>query len=87
MIGGSGKRTWIEGTGELVQVDHVKYVLHPTFPDPVQVITNPNGGFVLKTGGWGEFNLKAFVYMKDSSEKKLNHEVQLKFNPQEGVSG
>lgn len=75
------------GSGELGQVVDVKYVLHPTFPNPVQVITDPTGGFVLKTSGWGEFGLKAFVHMQDNSERKLTHEIELKHNPTEGVSG
>jgi transcription initiation factor IIF auxiliary subunit len=75
-----------EGSGELGQVDYVKYVLHPTFVDPVRVIKDPSGGFVLKTAGWGEFDLKAFVHMRDQSDRKLTHEIELKNNPAEGVS-
>jgi transcription initiation factor IIF auxiliary subunit len=76
-----------EGSGELSNVESVKYVLHPTFPDPVRVINNPAGGFVLKTAGWGEFDLVAYVQMKDKNQEKLTHEVELKYDPPIGVSG
>jgi len=76
-----------QGSGELSRVKRVKYVLHPTFPESIREITDPNGGFVLKTGGWGEFELRAFVYLADGSEKKLTHEIELKSSPVEGVSG
>jgi transcription initiation factor IIF auxiliary subunit len=44
-----------EGSGDLSQVDYVKYVLHPTFPNPVQEIKNPTGGFVLKPRAGANF--------------------------------
>jgi transcription initiation factor IIF auxiliary subunit len=75
-----------EGIGELAQVEYVKYVLNPTFADPVRQISDPIGGFALKTGGWGEFVLKAFVYMRGKREQKLTHEIELKYDPPDGVS-
>jgi transcription initiation factor IIF auxiliary subunit len=75
-----------DGSGELNNVDYVEYVLHPTFPEPIRKIKNPEGGFVLKTEGWGEFDLKAFAHMKDGSKRVLNHYVQLASDPAVGVS-
>lgn len=75
-----------EGSGELDRVNYVKYVLHPTFYNPIREVTKKDGGFVLETEGWGSFNLKAFVYMQDNTEKKLTHEIELKYNPPNGVS-
>jgi transcription initiation factor IIF auxiliary subunit len=75
-----------EATGELSSVAYVKYVLHPTFSEPIRVVRDPTEGFVLRTEGWGEFDLKAFVYMQDGTEKKLTHEVKLKYDPPQGVS-
>ena len=53
-----------EGSGELSQVDYVEYVLHPSFPNPIRKVTDPQDGFIMKTSGWGVFMLNAFVYKK-----------------------
>ncbi|HEY3103624.1 MAG TPA: pYEATS domain-containing protein [Pyrinomonadaceae bacterium] len=76
-----------EGSGELNNVVSVKYVLHPTFVDPVRVVDNPVGGFRLKTEGRGEFDLVAYVQMKNEQPQKLTHEIELKYDPPVGVSG
>jgi transcription initiation factor IIF auxiliary subunit len=55
-----------EGSGELSKVDYVEYVLHETFPDPIRRVKSPEGGFRLKTEGWGTFELKAFVHYLNS---------------------
>jgi transcription initiation factor IIF auxiliary subunit len=75
-----------EGSGELDQVDFVEYVLHPTFHSTVRRVDNPEGGFVLKTAGWGVFELKAFVYLKNGEKKKLTHQLELSHDPPEGIS-
>lgn len=76
-----------EGTGELDQVDYVEYVLHPTFSKPLVRIDNPDGGFVLRTNGWGTFTLTAFAIKKDGSREKLTHELELSYDPPQGISG
>jgi len=75
-----------EGSGELAQVDHVEYVLHPTFPNSIRKVDNPRGGFALETAGWGVFELKAFVHMKNGKKEKLTHILELSTYPPEGVS-
>ena len=75
-----------EGSGELNQVASVEYVLHPTFKDPLRTITNPDGGFVLKTEGWGTFDLKAFAQMKDGSRRPFKHNIKLEYDPPSGVT-
>lgn len=74
-----------EGSGELEQVDYVEYVLHPTFPNPIRRVDDPEGGFILKTAGWGTFRLKAFVHTKDGEKRKLTHDLQLLRTPPEGT--
>jgi transcription initiation factor IIF auxiliary subunit len=76
-----------EGSGDLAKVDFVEYVLHETFPNPVRRIDDPEGGFVLRTAGWGIFELKAFVYTKDGDKVKLTHQIALSRRPEVGVSG
>jgi transcription initiation factor IIF auxiliary subunit len=77
-----------EGSGELSNVDYVEYVLHPTFPNPLRKITNPQGGFRLKTSGWGPFYLKAFVHYKDVGKKPEPLELLLNLytDPMQGTS-
>ena len=74
------------GSGELGQVDHVEYVLHPTFPNPIRKVNDPTGGFVLKTAGWGTFTVKAYVHGKDGKKKKLTHLLELSRDPPEGTT-
>jgi len=74
------------GSGDLGNVDHVEYVLHPTFPDPVRTVKDPAGGFSLKTAGWGSFELKAFVYKTDGQKELLTHQVKLMAEPPAGTS-
>jgi len=75
-----------EGSGELSQVDYVEYVLHPTFPNPVRKVTDPQDGFKMKTAGWGVFMLKAFVNKKQGDKVKLTHMLEFKDSPIDGVS-
>ena len=74
------------GTGELRDVDYVEYILHPTFRNPIREVDDPEGGFVLKTRGWGEFALKAVVHMKDGTRQQLSHRLELRREPVMGVS-
>ena len=75
-----------EGSGEITEVDYVEYVLHPTFKNPVRKIANPENSFRMKTAGWGIFNLKAFVYMKNGNKMKLDHMLELHKDPIDGMS-
>jgi transcription initiation factor IIF auxiliary subunit len=75
-----------EGSGELNEVEFVEYILHPTFPDPIRRVSDRNGGFPVKSEGWGQFDLKAFAMMKDGSKKSLNHNVRLEYEPPTGVT-
>jgi len=74
------------GSGELDKIKFVEYVLHETFPDPIRRIDSREDGFELKTGGWGTFELKAFVHFKDGTKKRLSHEIKLEYDPKRGTS-
>lgn len=52
----------------LSRVSKVVYHLHPTFPNPEQEVTDPETQFELVTYAWGQFNLKAEVYLRDRTE-------------------
>ncbi len=72
--------------GELDKVDRVKYILHYTFPDPIRTVVQRQGGFRLKTNGWGTFLIKGFAYLKNGSKVKLEHDLQLRYDPPKGSS-
>lgn len=75
-----------EGSGDLDDVEYVEYVLHHTFPKPLVRVDDPEGGFVLRTGGWGTFELRAFVHHRDEKKERLDHQIRLEYQPAEGVS-
>ncbi len=75
-----------EGSGELSNVDHVEYVLHSTFPEPIRKVDDGKGRFRLKTAGWGTFPLRAFVYLKNGQKLKLEHNLKLNQDPPEGTA-
>jgi serine/threonine protein kinase/formylglycine-generating enzyme required for sulfatase activity len=63
--------------GDLTDVDEVTWVLHPTFPDPVETVTAPAHRFALESGGWGPFRLQAFVHTTQGRTIKLAHALVL----------
>jgi transcription initiation factor IIF auxiliary subunit len=70
---------WIDGSEEeLDQIDHVTYILHPTFPKPVRVVMNRSTKFRLDTAGWGVFLIRATVKYKNGRETPLTHYLTLK---------
>lgn len=69
---------WLSGPAEdLDQIDHVTYTLHPSFPNPVRDVASRENGFLLKSSGWGEFNIFLDVVRKDGSSEILSHALQL----------
>lgn len=55
-------------TPELLdQVERVRYHLHPTFRNPVREVSDRGLNFQITTTAWGEFNMKAEVYLKNKS--------------------
>jgi transcription initiation factor IIF auxiliary subunit len=61
----------------LTQIDSVEYTLHPTFPEPHQVRTDPSDNFALDASGWGEFNILVTVRYKDGREEQTQHWLDL----------
>ena len=69
---------WVEGKDEdLNGIEFVEWTLHPTFPDPIRRSTDRNEKFRLDTGGWGTFPIRAKLHMKDGSDLKLSHSLEL----------
>ena len=75
---------WLQGTdAELDQVASVEYHLHPTFPKPVHRVTDRASNFRLDASGWGVFQLKAQIEMKDGAVVGLGHMLELAY-PEDG---
>ncbi|TMQ23817.1 MAG: hypothetical protein E6J90_09620 [Deltaproteobacteria bacterium] len=69
---------WLEGGGdELDRVSDVTYLLHPTFPEPVRVVSDRSSAFRLDSAGWGEFMIRADVRMGDGTVRTIHHELEL----------
>src|SRR5882724_9919224 len=69
---------WIEAEPEdLDKIDHVEYVLHPTFVQPIRVVRDRASNFKLDSKGWGEFMVHAKVVTKDGKTIRLNHWLTL----------
>lgn len=71
---------WLEGQAEeLDTIDHVTYILHPTFLDPVRTISDRASQFRLDTSGWGTFTIHAVAAHRDGRETRLSHELILQY--------
>ena len=69
---------WLEGPSqELDSVKVVRYVLHPTFHNPVRDIEDRSTKFRLDTSGWGTFTINARVTFKDGHQLQLKHDLVL----------
>ncbi len=78
---GSGRWRWAVwldgGDEELNSVEHVTYILHPTFNNPVRRISDRSTNFRLETSGWGNFTMHAKIDYHDGHEDTLDHDVIL----------
>jgi transcription initiation factor IIF auxiliary subunit len=71
---------WLEGPPEeLDTIDHVTYILHPTFHNPVREIRDRSTRFRLDTSGWGTFTIRARVFYKDGRQVPLQHDLVLMY--------
>lgn len=64
---------------ELSSIREVKYILHPTFKNPVRTVKKEEGGFRLKSNGWGTFETKAMVYLNNGEKLSLKHDLELQY--------
>ena len=61
----------------LDQISEVKYILHPTFPEPQQVQTNRGDKFALETSGWGSFTMLIEVTSKGGKVEMIPYFLDL----------
>ena len=62
----------------LNRIAEVQYLLHPTFPQPLQVRTNPNDKFALEATGWGQFLIQITIKYKNRSTVRTSYNLDLK---------
>ena len=71
---------WVDGSDEaLDRIDYVEWTLHPTFPDPIRKVRDRTQKFRLATGGWGEFQIRARVEIKNGDPVTLRHNLSLHY--------
>ncbi len=71
---------WVDGSPEeLDQIDHVVYILHKTFPNPVREIGDRESNFRLNTSSWGTFTIYAKAVRRDGQQIPLQHELVLRY--------
>jgi hypothetical protein len=68
---------WLEGPDNaLDQVTSVRYMLHPTFSDPIRVSNDRASKFRLDAVGWGEFAIAARITSKQGKALRLERWVE-----------
>jgi transcription initiation factor IIF auxiliary subunit len=71
---------WVDGPPEeLETIDHVVYILDPTFHDPVRLIKDRSTKFRLDTSSWGVFTIHAQAVDREGHETPLHHKLELMY--------
>jgi hypothetical protein len=69
---------WVDGPAErLDEIASVEYILHPTFVQPVRIVTDRTSNFKLSSRGWGEFMIHANVKNHGGGIQRLEHWLKL----------
>jgi transcription initiation factor IIF auxiliary subunit len=71
---------FIQGPDDVLdQVKCVEYTLHPTFLNPVRDVCERGTGpaFALSANGWGTFQIRIRVFLKDGRVQELTHKLKL----------
>jgi transcription initiation factor IIF auxiliary subunit len=69
---------WLDGAPkELDSVDHVIYILDPTFHNPVREVADRATNFRLDTSAWGSFTMHANIVHRDGHRTTLHHDLVL----------
>jgi len=70
-----------EDRATLKRIRCVEYTLHPTFPDPVRRICEPEDAFRLSTDGWGEFTILLKIEWGDGRVTRQQYRLDLHSPP------
>src|SRR5262249_46420170 len=72
---------FVDNDREVVEeIRSVEYTLHPTFQDPVRLITEKENRFALFSSGWGGFTVKTRVSFQDGSEERGTYDLRLQYD-------
>lgn len=80
MMGGSQKlyENRIRAVGkDIDKIREVKYILHPTFPNPVRTVTNKDTNFELIFWAWGDFTMNIVVADTDGDFHNYRPPIRL----------
>lgn len=70
---------YVKGPEDVLEkIQYVEYTLHPTFPNPVRIISERGlkpYAFPLSTSGWGTFTVKVKVYYRDGTYQQMAHSL------------
>lgn len=61
----------------LQNIERVEYQLHPTFPDPLRIVTDRTHRFALYSSGWGEFRIAVRVVLEDDTDIRTGYYLKL----------
>jgi tetratricopeptide (TPR) repeat protein len=61
----------------LSMIQSVTYILHPTFKEPEKTVSRSDGGFMLRSSGWGEFKVKVKINLKGARTITKYHWLNL----------
>ena len=80
-----GQNRWkwtvfIKGSSNVLdQIRCVEYTLHPTFPKPVREVSKRGAdsrAFALSAIGWGTFQIRIRVFLKNGQVQELTHDLR-----------
>jgi transcription initiation factor IIF auxiliary subunit len=79
-VGKRGENDWYEwrvfvedGEDVLDKIDHVEYLLHPTFPNPRRLVYDRQSRFALNGSGWGQFTIKIRVTYSNGEAESTSY--------------
>ena len=67
-------RLYVEG--DVDALESVTYELHPTFPNRVRHVRDPQGGFKLDIWTWGEFDVDVTFHRQDGESESTVYPLE-----------
>ena len=69
---------FVSGDAAVVEgIESVQYTLHPSFPDPVRLVTNRADCFPLYSAGWGGFSIGVKLTFTDGETADTSYYLKL----------
>ena len=84
LVGKKGKydyydwEVFVDENEEVVKkIDHIIYFLHKTFPNPIRTVTDKENKFLLRSRGWGEFEIGIQIFFADGRSTQKTYWLDL----------